>query len=189
MTNPGLFILAVLAVLATPGPTNTLLASAAAVSGIRASLMLLMAELTGYLTTVLLVGLLLRPLLEAFPRAAAVLKVAVALYLAYMAFRLWRRSGDLGAVRGVIGFRAVFLATMLNPKGLIFALAMIPLGSPAVALYLLAFAAAVPTMGLLWLAGGRVVGAAVGEKRRLVPRAASVALVGFAGLIAASAFG
>ena len=76
-----------------------------------------------------------------------------------------------------------------RPVALIFALAIIPFGSPAVALYLLAFATAVPAMGLLWLAGGRLVGAAVGEKRRLVPRVASVALVGFAGLIAAWAFG
>jgi len=189
MTNPWLFLLAVLTVLATPGPTNTLLASGSAMAGIRASLPLLLAELAGYLITVDLVGLLLRPLLVAEPVIGIVLKVVVALYLAYMAVALWRRSGQTGAAHPVVSWRSVFIATLLNPKGLIFALAIIPFGHPEVPLYLLAFALSVATVGFLWLVAGHLVGAAAGERRGLVPRIASVALVGFAGVIAASALG
>jgi len=189
MTNPWFFILAVLTVLATPGPTNTLLASGAAISGVRASLPLLLAELGGYLITVDLVGFLLRPVIAANPAIAIGLKIVVALYLAYMAVRLWRRTNDATMARTAVTWRSVFVATLLNPKGLIFALVIVPFGSPDVFFYLLAFAAAVIAVGFLWLVTGNLLGAMAGEKRRLVPRIASVALVGFAGLIAASAFG
>ncbi|MDR3471491.1 MAG: lysine transporter LysE [Devosia sp.] len=189
MTNPWLFLLAVLTVLATPGPTNTLLASGAAVSGLRRSLPLLSAELGGYLITVDLVGLLLRPEISAHPAVGVGMKIAVALYLAYAAVRLWRKTGPAGGVGTAVRWSNVFIATLLNPKGLIFALAIIPFGHPDVALYLLAFAGSVVGVGFLWLVAGHLLGAAAGERRHLVPRIASVALVGFAGLIAASAFG
>ena len=189
MTNPWLFILAVLTVLATPGPTNTLLASGSAIAGIRASLPLLLAELVGYLITVDLVGFLLRPLLMAQPTIGTALKIVVALYLAYMAIQLWRRAGYAASGQAVVTWRSVFIATLLNPKGLIFALAIIPFGHPEVPFYLLAFGLSVIAIGFLWLAAGNLIGAAAGERRRLVPRIASIALVGFAGLIAASALG
>ena len=92
MTNPWLFILAILTVLATPGPTNTLLATGSALAGIRASLPLLLPELLGYLITVDFVGFLLRPLLAASLAMGIGLKIAVSLYLVYAAFRLWTRS-------------------------------------------------------------------------------------------------
>ena len=189
MTNAYLFLLAVLTVLATPGPTNTLLASGSAVAGIRASLPLLLAELAGYLIAVDLVGFLLRPLLAAQPVIGTALKIVVALYLAYMAIQLWRRTGQATSGQAVVTWRGVFIATLLNPKGLIFALAIIPFGRPEVPFYLLAFGLSVVAVGFLWLVAGHLIGAAAGERRRLVPRIASVALVGFAGLIAASAFG
>ena len=85
MTQPGLFILAILTILATPGPTNTLLATASAAAGVRRSLPLLAAELLGYLITVDVVGLILRPVLTAEPMLGTGLKLVVACYLGYVA--------------------------------------------------------------------------------------------------------
>lgn len=189
MTNPWLFVLAVLTVLATPGPTNTLLASGSAVAGIRASLPLLLAELLGYLVTVCLVGFLLRPVIAAYPWIGTTLKVAVAIYLAHAAVRLWQHAGKPEGGQAAVNWSTVFIATLLNPKGLIFALGIIPFGQPQLPLYLLGFVLMTPSAGFLWLVAGQLAGAAAGSRRRLVPRIASVVLVGFAGLIAASAFG
>ena len=48
----GFFVFAILALLLTPGPTNTLLTVGAAARGWRASLPLLFGELAGYLVVV-----------------------------------------------------------------------------------------------------------------------------------------
>ena len=117
------------------------------------------------------------------------LKLAVALYLAYAAVRLWRRAGQPAASTTAVSWSSVFAATLLNPKGLIFAVGIIPFGQPQLPGYLLAFALLIPSAGARWLVAGHLIGAAAGTRRRFVPRIASVALAGFAGLIAASALG
>ena len=59
MVEPFLFVLTVVTILGTPGPTNTLLATAGAAAGVRRSLLLVPAELGGYLTSILIVSGLL----------------------------------------------------------------------------------------------------------------------------------
>ena len=49
MTDKFSFIIVALALLATPGPTNTLLATSGAASGFRKSLVLLLGEFLGYM--------------------------------------------------------------------------------------------------------------------------------------------
>ena len=190
MVSVPLFLLAVLSLLATPGPTNTLLATAGATSGVRQALPLLAAELSGYLIAISIVGFLLRPLLAGAPVIGIVLKVSVAVYLVFTAIRLWRRTTASEAEHGLVSGRSVFITTLLNPKVLIFALVILPFGHDDIAGYLAAFSICVLGVGCCWVALGGFLGLATADKYpRLVPRIASVALAGFASLIFASAFG
>ena len=69
-------------------------------------------------------------------------------------------------------------------------LSIIPAEHPALWAYVAAFAIAVPVVGLCWILLGRAVGAAAGERHvGIVRKIASVALVGFAGVIAVSVLG
>ncbi len=189
MIDPILYIVAILSLLGAPGPTNVLLATAGATSGTRGAVKLLGAALAGYLIAVAALRFALGPVIEAHPLVGIALKVAVALYLGWVAVALWRRSAALTGDEAV-SRRAVFVATLLNPKSLVFAFGVIPSTHPALWAYVAAFAVAIPVVGLGWLLIGRAIGAASGERHAgLVRKVASVALVGFAALLVRSAFG
>lgn len=189
MIDPMAFLLAALALLATPGPTNTLLATSGAMRGFAGSLRLVPAEIAGYLTSITILSLGLAPLLEQRPELASVLKLVCAAYIAVLAWRLWRRGGS--AADGLpIGPRQVFVTTCLNPKGVIFALVIVPglaqgeilAASP----YLAALAGLIGLVGGSWIALGAML---AGRTRRaaaaplLVCRAGSIALAVFAASI------
>jgi threonine/homoserine/homoserine lactone efflux protein len=189
MTDPILFMLAVLTILGTPGPTNTLLATSGAMSGVRRSLPLLAGELAGYLLAIAVIRVALGPLIHAFPALGVGLKLAVVAYLGWIAFRLWTHDASLTDAR-TVDPAAVFVTTLLNPKALIFALSIIPAEHPELPWFFIAFALAVPGVGFCWILVGRAIGAASGERNAgIVRRIASVALLGFAGVIAASVLG
>ena len=189
MTDPLLFLLAVLTILGTPGPTNTLLATAGATAGMRVSLPLLGAELSGYLVAILLIRGVLSPVIASWPVAGTVLKVMVAAYVAWIAVRLWAKPAHLTTARRV-SFPMVFVTTLLNPKAIVFALTVIPLTHPSLWMYFVAFSACVLSAGFGWIAIGGAIGAAAGGARHLlVQRIAAVVLGAFAGMILASALG
>jgi threonine/homoserine/homoserine lactone efflux protein len=153
MTSPLLFCLSVLAILATPGPTNTLLAISGASAGLRRSLIMVPAELGGYVTAILIVGLVIGPVLSR-PGPFVAIRVCITLYLVYLSVRLWRLPPpDLQATRS-IGPRDVLVTTLLNPKASIFALAIIPMQNPNWPLYLLGFCTLLVPMSLLWIGTG-----------------------------------
>ena len=131
MEDPLLFVLAVLTILGTPGPTNTLLATSGAAAGARASLALVQAEAAGYLIAILTLGLVLGPVVAASPLLATGLRLAVGSYLLLLAVRLWRRGGAALVEGGVVTPRQVFTTTLLNPKALVFALGVVPFGERA----------------------------------------------------------
>ncbi len=83
------FTLAVLLLLLTPGPTNTLLAVAGASRGLKASLPLVFAELSGYLATVSLLVFVAAPWLVGQPIAALAVKLASTVWVLLLAARLW----------------------------------------------------------------------------------------------------
>lgn len=187
MTDPLLFLLAVATLLATPGPTNTLMATAGATAGIRASLPKLLAELAGYLIAIAAIRIVLGPLIHAYPLVGTALKIAVALYLVWVAIRLWRRPLASTGDPATVSFTSVFVTTLLNPKALIFALTIIPQDAPGLGWYVAAFAATVLAAGFGWIVIGAVLRAGVGQRPGVLPKIAALALLGFAGYIASSA--
>lgn len=190
MIDPLLYLLAVLTLLATPGPTNTLLATSGAMSGLRRSLPLLIGEIAGYLIAIAAIRIVLGPIFAAYPQLAIALKVAVAVYLAWVAIQLWLRGAALAGPAVPVTIRSVFVTTLLNPKALIFSISIIPTTHPELGWYIAGFVVLVISVGFAWIVIGRAIGATAGERHAgLVPRVASVALAGFAGLLLASAFG
>ena len=122
------FSLAALSLLATPGPTNTLLATAAAAAGARRALRLLPAELGGYFLSILILRGVLGPIIAASPLLKLALHAAVALYLLYLAAMLWRHGSSEGDGGRPITPLRIFLTTLLNPKAGIFAFTLMPDG-------------------------------------------------------------
>ena len=75
------FLAIVVTILLTPGPTNTLLATAGSSGGLRSSATLVPLECLGYLVATSLWGLLLREVLEDHPMVLPMLKLASAAYI------------------------------------------------------------------------------------------------------------
>ena len=115
------FFTATYVLLAMPGPTNTLLATSGAGIGIARSLHLLAAELCGYLLAIALLRLALGPIVSDIPIAALALRVAVTVYILCLAFMLWRVNTRERRDGAPVRFGQVLLATLLNPKALVFA--------------------------------------------------------------------
>lgn len=190
------FALAVLILLLTPGPTNTLLAVAGASRGLKASLPLVGAELAGYLTTISTLVFVAAPLLAGQPMAALVVKLASTVWVLLLAIRLWSHpptAADPSAVTTL----GVFATTVLNPKGLIIGLALIP---PAFASSPESFAAPLPYLGLFavlvmlvalsWLTFGAAVLRLVAVANPLLfGRVAASFLILFAASLAGRAIG
>jgi threonine/homoserine/homoserine lactone efflux protein len=181
MLDPILFALTVLLILGTPGPTNTLLATAGGTAGFRRALPLVPAEAAGYLISILTIGLAIGPVIASAPVVAVGLRLAVGAYLVWLAVRLWRRGAmDLSAVP--VTPRQVFVTTLLNPKALVFALGVIPFGAEAWWPYMLGFLALLVSVALGWIALGAALGRAAGAVGRagLVPRIGAAVVGGFA---------
>jgi threonine/homoserine/homoserine lactone efflux protein len=188
MENPILFTLAVLAVLTTPGPTNTLLATAGAADGLRRVFLLIPAEGAGYCIGILTLRLLLGPLVATAPDVVIALRLLVGAYLLWVSWRLWTRGADQVGGRKVITARQVFVTTLLNPKVIVLGLGIIPFGVAGAWFYLAAFQVMAAVIGSLWIGGGAMLGrlAANRGRVRLVPRMGAVVLCAFAVTLVAS---
>ena len=186
MEDPVLFGLAVLSLLVTPGPTNTLLATAGAAVGVRRALKLIVAEGTAYLIAILVLRLVVGPLIAGFPTVSMVLRTAVGLYLVWVAWRLWKREGSAAENRpSFITFGHI--STQLNPKALVISLSINPIDVPQPSRYLAAFSLLTAATAISWITGGALLGRAaeaVGQMR-LVPRVGATAMGVFAFLLVA----
>lgn len=191
MTDPLTFALAVVALLATPGPTNTLLAASGATLGWRRSLALIPAELAGYLVAILSIKTLLA--LIANPATALFwLKVAACLWLTACAIKLWRQAGTGGASEmSPLGPGRLFTTTLINPKAMVFATMVIPGQTPDQwAPWLGAFAGMAIVIALGWIGMGAGLNRAIERdpaRSLLVWRATAMVLALFATMVGGSA--
>lgn len=172
-------------VLFVPGPTNALLATAGAAARGAPPLRLAVAELAGYLVSTNLLWLVGGLLVEAVPLVAPVIRLGLAAYLVLLGCCLWR-SEEAEATSRVITPGRIFLTTLFNPKAAIFAFFLMPHdGLAALALWTAGFSAVVLAAGFTWLhLGHRIRRHGGSAAAAWVPRIASIALVGFAVVIA-----
>jgi threonine/homoserine/homoserine lactone efflux protein len=185
MADPVSFTLAVLALLATPGPTNTLLMTSGAATGPASSWRLIPTEVAGYTIAILAIGHLIGPIVAASWALGMILRVCVALYLAWVAIRLWRHhSAEIDGGR-LVRPRDVFVTTLLNPKALLFALGIVPLHGPHAAGYMIAFCLMVAVIGASWIVVGAAIhrGLLLGARTSLVPRIGAAFITAFAGYL------
>ena len=184
MEDVVLFTLAVITLLITPGPTNTLLATAGATRGFRRSLHLLLGELSGYNISILTLGTLFASQFSG-SKVGVALSLLAGAYLALTAVRFWRTPLELN--RATVSLRQVFITTLLNPKALVFAFVIVPMRLPNTWLYLVGFSAIVVVVGTIWIGFGTLAGRAAGSRYlAVVPKAASIALVVFAATLIGS---
>lgn len=155
------FIGLVVTILLTPGPTNTLLASSGIQVGVRQSFRLIPAEALGYFIAITLWGYLIGKVSNHLPLLPIILKLFSAAYILYLAIRLWRTAGlQENFEQTSIRARELFLATLLNPKALLFASAIFPsiawLDLHYYIVHMLAFLLLILPIAFLWTLLGSV---------------------------------
>lgn len=170
------FLSAVLGLLLTPGPTNTLMGLAGASGGLRRAMRLIPAEVAGYLTMILPLAFVGHELLARYPQAGHAVTLAAAAWVMVLAVKLWGR-GSLGLAGGAVTARRVYATTVLNPKALIIGLVLLP--APVAAefwFHVGLFCATAAMVALIWGGAGAVTrqGSRGAGRVQLVQRAASV---------------
>ncbi|MET3898697.1 threonine/homoserine/homoserine lactone efflux protein [Devosia sp. UYZn731] len=180
------FILAVLALLAVPGPTNTLMAAVGASRGVVKSLPFLAGELGGYFIAITFWTEVVGAVATSQPLVPVVAKFIAAAFLIWSGWKLWSAAGRADLKERGITLWRVFATTLINPKGPVFAFAIFPqVGFVARVPYLGVFAVLVVVTAIGWMSLGMV---AQKSARGLltsarVERVTSVALAVFAVLL------
>jgi threonine/homoserine/homoserine lactone efflux protein len=163
MSGTVLFVLGTTVVLIMPGPTNTLLVAAGLQQGVNRAARLAGAELVGYVLSISVWGGFLTHVAQSLTWLPILVRVASCLYIAYLAIRIWlTAAASQASPQTAIGLRTVFVATLLNPKAILFAGTIFPaaafvdwqsyLDSMGI------FAALLISIGLAWIAFGAALG-------------------------------
>ena len=186
MPDSLVLILGIATLLATPGPTNTLLLAAGARRGLAASLDLVAAELAGYVIAVTGWTVIGKPWIAQFPAALLAFKICGAAYLLWCAARFLRHAQTTVPDGGFTAGR-VLRVTLMNPKALI--LAFVLLADRSLLSGLGIFVLVAVPIALGWLLAGERLGRAAGERlsAAAVGRIAAAGYAGFAGMLAFSA--
>lgn len=128
----GVFAVAVILLVVTPGPNMLLILSISAARGARDGLFTLVGVQIANYSHAVLAGLGISGLALHVPYGFETLKILGALYLLWLAWGAWRAPsvlavGSGGAKRETVALiRQGFLTNMLNPKVILFFLAMFP---------------------------------------------------------------
>lgn len=190
-----LFVFTTGVILLTPGPTNTLLAAAGLGQGVRRALPLVAFELAGYLIAITAWGVFLASAQHDYPWLGVTVRIASSCYLAWVAVRMWRAARALPASgQKEIAPWTLFVATLLNPKALVFASATFPPHAFSdMQVYLAAialFACLLLPIGFIWIRFGAAL--ASGRLPHLSPvrlhRVAALAIAFFSVSIAWTTF-
>lgn len=187
-----LFAATVLPLICTPGPDMLFISAQALSGGASAGLRATAGVCAGYVVHSLLVALGLAAIVAASPGLFAVLRWIGVTYLAYLAWRLLRsamkpgQSEPQSAARGAL-FRRGFLTAVLNPKGMLVYVAILPQfmhASGAAAAQALALSAVfIALCGLVYTALSLLLGSsrrAYSDRRRRWVEGVSGGLIGVA---------
>lgn len=195
MTEPLAFALAAFALLLAPGPTNTLLATSGAAAGFKRSLHLIGAMVTGYLVSTVVIALVVAPLVRTSTMLDIALRIGCGAYLLYAAWKLWQEGATSLASAEPVKFRRVLVATLLNPKSIVFAYVIVPYLTLTQLRDALPYLGALAVMGVLvgasWIGVGAAVRRGGGDafnRQGYARRAGALVLCLFAVLVSGSAF-
>jgi len=126
------FVLACIALVATPGPNVLYLVSRTLAQGRAAGFVSLAGTSSGFLLHVLAAAFGLSAILAAVPLAYDAIRIAGAVYLAWLAWSTWRAPDVVpggavdAAVPGARLYREGLVTAILNPKVAMFQLALFP---------------------------------------------------------------
>ena len=122
------FAAAVLAIELTPGPNMAWLATLSLSEGRRAGLLATAGVALGLCANALIAALGLAALLAADPALLGLLHWAGALFMAVLAVNAWRQAGEPlpPGTRNARHFGAGLVLNLLNPKALVFFVAVVP---------------------------------------------------------------
>jgi threonine/homoserine/homoserine lactone efflux protein len=133
------------------------------------------------------------PFVAAEPVFGQILSGLVCAYLVYMSLSLWRRSTLPLDVARPVTLTNVFIATLLNPKAIVFAFTVLPhtgsIDLVQLAPWLVALVGFIALAGTSWIILGAAVIKGSGHGPRLGYRAGAVALLVFAMLLGTRAAG
>lgn len=154
------FAIALTALLLTPGPTNTLLALAGAERGWTGALRLVPVEAAAYGLVTLPLSLAGHTLLSEDGPFRMALTLIAAVWVAFLALRLWQvPAGEAMGPRSR-GALKLFTTTLCNPKGFIVGLVLLP-SQPSVPVAAAAFAGILCAVSVIWTGLGSVMAGGV----------------------------
>lgn len=160
MFDYSLTIIALIAALMIPGPTNALLASSAQHVGISKSLRLIPAELIGYIYAMALWWLFIRLTVDFWPAIDNILHFFSVCYVFWMAFNLWKMKQLHHYSQKYLHIRSrqLFVSAFKNPKSILFSVGIFPDSTwSSLSHYILSmliFSAILVPSALFWLCYG-----------------------------------